>query len=109
MRTGPRNLITDVEGLRVGSSEDHTIKTGTTVLVADGPFRALAFYCTTEDPDVLSLGLDEQAEWIARAVGPAGSCAEYLHNTVSHLEALGIRDRYLWTLQAKVAAEIDRL
>jgi cation transport protein ChaC len=80
-----------------------------TVRGADGPFRALAFYCTTEDPDVLSLGLDEQAEWIARAVGPAGSCAEYLHNTVSHLEALGIRDRYLWTLQAKVAAEIDRL
>jgi L-aminopeptidase/D-esterase-like protein len=40
MRTGPRNLITDVEGLRVGNSEDHTIKTGTTVLVADRPFRA---------------------------------------------------------------------
>ncbi len=40
MKTGPRNLITDVEGLRVGNSEDHRIKTGTTVLVADRPFRA---------------------------------------------------------------------
>lgn len=40
MRTGPLNLITDVEGLRVGNAEDHRIKTGTTVLVADAPFRA---------------------------------------------------------------------
>jgi D-aminopeptidase len=40
MKPGPRNLITDVAGLRVGNSEDHTIKTGTTVLVADKPFRA---------------------------------------------------------------------
>jgi cation transport protein ChaC len=41
-------------------------------------------------------------------VGFKGSCAEYLYNTVSHLEALGIRDRYLWDLQARVAAEIDQ-
>lgn len=40
MQTGPRNLITDVEGLLVGNAEDHRIKTGTTVLVADRPFRA---------------------------------------------------------------------
>ncbi|WP_417308923.1 P1 family peptidase [Devosia sp.] len=40
MQTGPRNLITDVAGLRVGNAEDHAIKTGTTVLVADAPFRA---------------------------------------------------------------------
>jgi glutathione-specific gamma-glutamylcyclotransferase len=42
-------------------------------------------------------------------VGYVGSCAEYLYNTVSHLEALGIRDRYLWDMQARVAAEIDLL
>ena len=40
MIPGPRNLITDVAGLRVGNAEDHTIKTGTTVLVADRPFVA---------------------------------------------------------------------
>jgi D-aminopeptidase len=40
MTPGPRNLITDVAGLRVGNAEDHAIKTGTTVLVADAPFRA---------------------------------------------------------------------
>ena len=40
MNPGPRNLITDVAGLRVGNAEDHRIKTGTTVLVGDRPFRA---------------------------------------------------------------------
>lgn len=40
MKPGPRNLITDVAGLRVGNAEDHRIKTGTTVLVGDRPFRA---------------------------------------------------------------------
>jgi D-aminopeptidase len=40
MKPGPRNLITDIAGLRVGNAEDHRIKTGTTVLVGDRPFRA---------------------------------------------------------------------
>ncbi|MEO7224219.1 MAG: P1 family peptidase [Devosia sp.] len=40
MRPGPLNLITDVPGLRVGNAEDHVIKTGSTVLVGDRPFRA---------------------------------------------------------------------
>ncbi len=40
MKTGPRNLITDVAGLRVGNAEDHSIRTGATVLVADRPFTA---------------------------------------------------------------------
>lgn len=40
MKPGPRNLITDVPGLAVGNAEDHTIKTGSTVLVADHPFTA---------------------------------------------------------------------
>lgn len=40
MRPGPRNLITDVEGLFVGNAEDHRIRTGTTVLVGARPFTA---------------------------------------------------------------------
>jgi len=73
-------------------------------------FRALTFYCTPDDPsEVLRLPVPDQAALMARAVGHMGSCAEYLHNTVAHLEALGIRDRYLWTLQARVAAEIEAL
>jgi D-aminopeptidase len=39
-RPGPRNLITDIPGLHVGNAEDHRVKSGTTVLVGDRPFRA---------------------------------------------------------------------
>jgi len=40
MKVGPRNLITDVAGLRVGNSQDDAIKTGCTVLLGDKPFVA---------------------------------------------------------------------
>ncbi len=40
MRPGPRNLITDVAGLRVGHAADLRAKSGTTVLTADAPFTA---------------------------------------------------------------------
>ncbi|MDN3712398.1 P1 family peptidase [Paracoccus cavernae] len=40
MRQGPRNLITDVAGLLVGNAEDHALKSGSTVLTAERPFRA---------------------------------------------------------------------
>ncbi len=40
MIPGPRNLITDVAGLRVGNASDATLKSGTTVLVGDQPFTA---------------------------------------------------------------------
>ncbi|MBL4628355.1 MAG: P1 family peptidase [Roseicyclus sp.] len=37
---GPRNLITDVKGLRVGQAQDDHIKSGVTVLIGDAPFIA---------------------------------------------------------------------
>ena len=40
MRPGPRNLITDVAGLRVGNADDLALKSGTTVVVAEAPFVA---------------------------------------------------------------------
>ncbi len=39
-KPGPRNLITDVTGLKVGNAQDDHIKTGSTVLVGDKPFTA---------------------------------------------------------------------
>ena len=36
-RTGPRNLITDVAGLRVGNASDDNLKSGVTVVVCDDP------------------------------------------------------------------------
>ena len=40
MKPGPRNLITDVVGLRVGNAQDALVKTGCSVLLADQPFTA---------------------------------------------------------------------
>jgi cation transport protein ChaC len=47
--------------------------------------------------------LEETAAILARACGHWGTGAEYLMHTVAHLEDLGIHDRYLWKLQARVA------
>ena len=44
---------------------------------------------------------------IATAAGHWGSCAEYLRETVAHLQTLGIRDRNLWQLQELVAERIS--
>lgn len=40
MKTGPRNLITDVEGISVGNAHDAVVKSGVTVLCGDRPFTA---------------------------------------------------------------------
>ena len=37
IRPGPRNLITDLDGLLVGNAEDWTVRTGTTVLLPEAP------------------------------------------------------------------------
>jgi len=39
-RQGPRNLITDVSGLRVGQAGDHALRSGVTVLLGEAPFVA---------------------------------------------------------------------
>lgn len=78
---------------------------------AEGRLRALVFWAGPRPGAgiALKLPLDEVARRLARACGYAGSCAEYLYNTVEHLEALGIRDRNLWRLQQMVADEIRRI
>ena len=40
MRPGPRNLITDVPGLRVGNAHDAALRSGATVLLSGAPFTA---------------------------------------------------------------------
>lgn len=51
----------------------------------------------------------EVADRLAAAVGMWGSMAEYLMNTVTHLEAMGIHDAYLWRMQAMVAERMARI
>lgn len=40
MKTGPRNLITDVEGLHVGNANDQKINSGVTAILCDPPASA---------------------------------------------------------------------
>ncbi|MFV2051983.1 gamma-glutamylcyclotransferase [Aliiroseovarius sp. YM-037] len=60
------------------------------------------------DPDHVqycgNLPLEEQAQIIAKAVGGRGPNTEYLYNTASHLEELGVRDADLAWLTDRVRA-----
>lgn len=80
-----------------------------TVQTASGPVKALGFVMNRHSPSYAGrLPPDEVARTLAVSCGHWGSGAEYLFNTVSHLEAMGIHDSGLWRLQQLVAAEIDR-
>ena len=77
------------------------------VQTAQGVKHALAFVMNRASPHYAGrLTTDAVADVLARACGQWGSGAEYLLNTVSHLEAKGIHDSHLWRLQALVAARI---
>lgn len=81
-----------------------------TVETPTGPTHALGFVMNRASPYYAGrLPPEDVARTLARACGHWGSGAEYLLNTVTQLEARGIRDRGLWRLQALVAEEIDRL
>jgi cation transport protein ChaC len=78
-----------------------------TARTSDGPVEALGFVVNRQHERYVGrLALDNVADLLSTVVGPRGSCAEYLYNTVAHLEELGIRDRNLWRLQALVAERI---
>ncbi len=81
-----------------------------TVTHDGGKLRALAFTSSRSSSSYMGRQSPEDiAKVLASAAGHWGSCAEYLFNTVIHLEELGIRDRGLWHLQQLVAAEIERM
>lgn len=80
-----------------------------TVTTAGGPVRAIGFVANRAHPIFVRPTLDETVETLATACGYAGSGAEYLANTVTALDERGIRDTYLWRLQALVAERIRTL
>ncbi len=81
-----------------------------TVETDRGPVRAIAFVANPRGGIYVGrVPLEQVADILSRACGPKGSCAEYLYNTVAHLEERGIRDRNLWRLQQLVAARITSL
>jgi glutathione-specific gamma-glutamylcyclotransferase len=71
--------------------------------------KALVFYAYPHELDnyVEHRPLEEVASALALACGHWGSGADYLYNTVHHLEQIGIHDEALWRLQELVAAEIE--
>lgn len=81
-----------------------------TVRTERGAEPALGFVMNRASPNYAGrLSAKEVAAVLARACGHWGTGAEYLMNTVTQLEARGIRDASLWRLQALVAEEIDRI
>lgn len=78
------------------------------VSTAKGPIRALSFAIDRRSANYIGgLSLEEIATALASASGQRGTMAEYLLNTVTHLERLGLRDRHLWALQELVAARLE--
>ena len=69
--------------------------------------QAIAFVMNRDAPSYIGRLVPEAiAEILAQACGHWGSGAEYLYQTVAHLEAKGIHDRHLWLLQRLVAERI---
>ncbi|WP_052731668.1 gamma-glutamylcyclotransferase [Devosia geojensis] len=74
----------------------------------DGNVRALTF-CIDRNSGRYVTGLSphEVAAVLARAAGSRGSMAEYLYETVTRLESMGLHDTHLWELQELVAEHIE--
>ena len=78
------------------------------ITLTDG--RTVQAVCYVVDPDHVQycqIDLEEQAQIIARAVGGRGPNTEYLWNTVSHIEDLGLPDPDLSWLAARVRVLIE--
>lgn len=68
-----------------------------------GPVHAIAFIVRHDfDRYTGKLPEEQMAQMIATGAGWLGSCAEYLHNTVQHLNALGLPDAQLRRLDRRV-------
>ena len=74
----------------------------------EGELRALTFAMDRKaGAYVGGLPTCDVADALSCAIGPRGSMAEYLFNTVAHLEENGIHDAHLWALQEMVAERIE--
>lgn len=73
-----------------------------TVKMASGAQGALAFIVNRHHPQYAGrLSDDVILGHIGRAVGQRGPCADYLRNTVAHLDVMGIFDSHLHRLLRK--------
>lgn len=66
--------------------------------------EALCYIINPENPDYFrDMSVDEKAQIIATAVGPAGSNRDYLFNTLNDLKEMLVEDSEVEVLAAKVA------
>lgn len=65
---------------------------------------ALVYVIDPDHVQYCTLSLEEQAQIIARAVGGRGPNTEYLYNTATHLDELGVPDPDLHWLSQRVRA-----
>lgn len=80
-----------------------------TALSPDRPITAVTFVVNRRHSRYAgALPLDQVAQHIATARGRLGSCAEYLHETVDHLRALGFRDESLDRIVKRVPPRADK-
>ncbi|UCE32101.1 MAG: gamma-glutamylcyclotransferase [Burkholderiales bacterium] len=69
----------------------------------DAAVPAIAFVIDRGRPNYAGrLDADQVAQRIATAAGALGPCADYLEETVAHLEEAGIHDRTLHSIRAQV-------
>jgi len=77
----------------------------TTAHTPMGPEPAIAFSVNREHERYApALGDEVVARYLATGAGPVGRCCDYLFETTRHLRQLGLRDRRLEALEAKVRA-----
>ncbi len=80
------------------------------VITAAGPLPAIAFVSDRNSHGYIGgLSHADIANALSTASGRNGSMAEYLRNTVVHLEALGIHDRYLRYMEHLVAEQLGAI
>ncbi|EPX76359.1 P1 family peptidase [Salipiger mucosus] len=103
MRPGPRNLITDVAGLRVGSASEGALRSGVSVVTGDAPFTASVSVMGgapgTRETDLLAP--DKTAPGVDALVLSGGS-AFGLAAAQGVMEALHERGRGFPVLSARV-------
>lgn len=86
MKAGPLNLITDVQGIRVGNSEDARLKSGVSVVVCDAPTVAAV-------------------QVLGGAPGTRETDLLEPHNTVEHVDAIVLSGGSAFGLDAASGAQ----
>jgi cation transport protein ChaC len=79
------------------------------VQIGDRSIPALSYVVNKKAPSYVGrMTLPEVADVVSSSCGYAGSCAEYLYQTVTQLQVHGIRDSNLWRLQELVAERLEQ-